>query len=192
MLQLDDVHHCVQAIGHQLKGLKIQCKDVDFTEVVQFCPNLVTLVIQKENPRPTIRVTKLGNRSGRGHLQQLQTLEITNNNFPKDVFNFFMRTATNLLSVKAYHVKDLCLEDVESWTGHLLQLKTLMIFRGPEMRKEAVDEIIQILPKLKCLGNLGNFDIRDPEFLKKITARQVFPRYSISPKKNTTKRPFRP
>ena len=145
---------------------------MDFTEVVINCPNLVTLVIQKENPRETIRTQKLAQKGVRGHhLPHLTTLEITNSYFPKEVFNFFLTSAPNLVTVKAYHVKHLTCEDVEGWEGHLQHLETLILFKAPEMTKEGVDEIIQILPKLRCLGNFGNFDVRTQELLKKMNTR---------------------
>ncbi len=48
---VSDVSACLDCIGRQLKGLKVQCADVDLTEVALFCPELQYLVIQKDVSR---------------------------------------------------------------------------------------------------------------------------------------------
>ena len=47
---VDDVAACLELIGKQLKGLKIQCGGFDIMDVAINCPNLVSLIIQKECP----------------------------------------------------------------------------------------------------------------------------------------------
>ncbi len=44
----EDVSGCLRLLGQQLKGLKIQCSGLDLTDIFARCPNLVSLVIQKE------------------------------------------------------------------------------------------------------------------------------------------------
>ena len=39
------------------------------------------------------------------------------------------------------------------------------------MSKEGVDEMIALLPSLKFLGNLGNFELKVNEVMKKIAIR---------------------
>ena len=50
----EDVPNCLKVIGHQLKGLKIQCMGFDLTNVAIFCPNLESLIIQKEKPNVNV------------------------------------------------------------------------------------------------------------------------------------------
>ena len=58
------------------------------------------------------------------------------------------------------------------WEGSLRRLETLVIFRGPELNREAVEALMDQLPRLRVLGDLSSFDIRRPQNdLKRIYAR---------------------
>ena len=41
-----------QEVGSQLRGLKIQCNGFDLSDIAVLCPNLKSLIIQKEAPNP--------------------------------------------------------------------------------------------------------------------------------------------
>ena len=41
-----------QEVGSQLRGLKIQCSGFDLSDIAVLCPNLKSLIIQKEAPNP--------------------------------------------------------------------------------------------------------------------------------------------
>ena len=62
--------------------------------------------------------------------------------------------------MKVLNVPGLKKEDVECWQNALAHLETLIIFRGPELSREAVELMLDSLPKLRELGDLSSFDIR--------------------------------
>ena len=46
------MHLPSQEVGSQLRGLKIQCSGFDLSDIAVLCPNLKSLIIQKEAPNP--------------------------------------------------------------------------------------------------------------------------------------------
>ncbi len=169
---VEDVAKCLQLIGTQLKGLKIQCSNFDFTDIVRFCPNLSSLIIQKEVPLSAVSTSRTCLANGEPVLTQLRHVEISCASFPRSVFNFIMKEAADLRSMKVLQVSGLKLEDVRRWEGSLRRLETLVIFRGPELNREAVEALMDQLPRLRVLGDLSSFDIRRPQNdLKRIYAR---------------------
>lgn len=114
---LDDVPNCLEIIGRQLKGLKIQCSGFDITDIAIFCPNLESLIIQKEVPLGTVnwsRIEKFG-RTSKMIFANLKHIEITCCSFHKSSFTFIVKHAVNILSIKIYSLPSLKREDVESW-----------------------------------------------------------------------------
>ena len=114
---LDDVPNCLEIIGRQLKGLKIQCCGFDLTDIAIFCPNLESLIIQKEVPLGTVnwsRIEKYG-RTSKMIFMNLKHVEITCNSFHKNSFTFIVKHALNILSIKLYSLPSLKREDIEVW-----------------------------------------------------------------------------
>ena len=100
----EDVPQCLEVIGRQLKGLKIQCSGFDVTDIAIHCPNLESLIIQKESPQGTIqtnRIQKLG-LSSKVLFSCLKHLEVTSMSFPTNCFTFIAKVALNLRTVKIF------------------------------------------------------------------------------------------
>lgn len=72
--------------------------------------------------------------------------------------------------MKVLNVPGLKKEDVESWQNALVSLETLIIFRGPELSREAVELMLDSLPNLRVLGDLSSFDMRSTD-VKRIQSR---------------------
>ena len=51
-IMVENIVHCLEEVGSQLKGLKIQCSGFDLSDIAVLCPNLKSLIIQKEAPNP--------------------------------------------------------------------------------------------------------------------------------------------
>jgi hypothetical protein len=114
---LDDVPNCLEIIGRQLKGLKIQCSGFDLTDIAIFCPNLESLIIQKEVPLGTVnwsRIEKYG-RTSKMIFANLKHMEITCCSFHKTSFTFIVKHAVNMLSIKIFSLPSLKREDIDSW-----------------------------------------------------------------------------
>ena len=114
---LDDVPNCLEIIGGQLKGLKIQCSGFDLTDIAIFCPKLESLIIQKEVPLGTVnwsRIEKYG-RTSKMLFSNLKHMEITCCSLHKSSFTFIVKHAINILSIKIYSLPSLKREDIESW-----------------------------------------------------------------------------
>ena len=114
---LDDVPNCLEIIGRQLKGLKIQCCGFDLTDIAIFCPNLESLIIQKEVPLGTVnwsRIEKYG-RTSKMIFMNLKHVEITCASFHKSSLTFIVKHALNILSIKLYSLPSLKREDIEVW-----------------------------------------------------------------------------
>ena len=148
---VDDVSACLELIGRQLKGLKIQCTGFDIMEIGEFCPNLVSLIIQKECPYTSMKTQR--NKDNFVLFPRLLHLEITAS-FPKVCFSLIMKNAPNLKSAKVFELPGLRKDNLMEWIGHVQNLETLIIFRAPELGKEAVDLIMEACPKLTKLGDL--------------------------------------
>lgn len=166
---VDDVAACLELIGKQLKGLKIQCGGFDIMDVAVNCPNLVSLIIQKECP--FINVSSKHDRIGNKILfPMLQHLEITCS-FPKSCFGLIVAQAPGLKSVKIFEMPGLRKENFEEWCCHLQNLETLIIFRAPEINKDAIEVILDSCPNLQRLGDFHSFDMRRPSDVKKLQQR---------------------
>ena len=93
---VEDVSSCLALIGRQLKGLKIQCAGFDLTDIVSECPNLMSLIIQKEVPVSGVNASRTALGNGEEVLTKLKHVEISCPSFPKGCFNFLMKNAANL------------------------------------------------------------------------------------------------
>ena len=78
----------------------------------------------------------------------LRHLEITCS-FPKSCFGLIISQAPGLKSIKIFEMPGLRRENFEEWCAHLQNLETLIIFRAPEMNKEAVEVILDSCPNLR-------------------------------------------
>ncbi|XP_040582952.1 uncharacterized protein [Lepeophtheirus salmonis] len=87
---VDDVNACFNVIGHQLKGLKIQCRGIDLGDIALQCQNLIYLIIQNENP--VVSNTKLREISSDSiktcYFPRLKELEISCSGFSKHCLGF--------------------------------------------------------------------------------------------------------
>merc|ERR1712029_757076 len=70
------------------------------------------------------------------------------------------RNAPALKSVKVFELPGLRKESLIEWIGHMQNLETLIIFRAPELGKEAIDLILDSCPKLEKFGDFHSFDRR--------------------------------
>ena len=87
----EDVPNCLKVIGHQLKGLKIQCMGFDLTNVAIYCPNLESLIIQKEKPTSQVDVSRVKGMPSTSLLASLKHLEVTCQDFPVTCFTFIAK-----------------------------------------------------------------------------------------------------
>lgn len=166
-----DISGCLEIIGKQLKGLKIQCSGFDLTDVAIYCPNLLSMIIQKEVPLSTISASRAPTSSFKmfGHLRHL---EVTSSSFSKACFNYIMRHAKDLRSIKVLHVPGLRRQDIDSWClGPDSKLETLIIFKAPELNREAVEILLDTLPNLKVFGDIHSFDLVRPSDVKRLLAK---------------------
>ena len=49
---VENITACLEEVGTQLRGLKIQCNGFDLSDIASLCPGLKSLIIQKEAPNP--------------------------------------------------------------------------------------------------------------------------------------------
>ena len=87
----EDVPNCLKVIGPQLKGLKIQCAGFDLTNVAIYCPNLESLIIQKEKPANTVDLSRIKGMPSTSLMNKLKHLEVTCNDFPVTCFTFIAK-----------------------------------------------------------------------------------------------------
>jgi hypothetical protein len=170
---VDDVAACLELVGKQLRGLKIQCSGFDMMDVAVNCPNLVSLIIQKECPFSNMSSRTRQDRIGSHKIlfPRLQHLEITCPSFPKACFGLIVSHAPYLKSVKVFDMPGLRRENFEEWANHLQHLETLIVFRAPEINKEAIDVILDSFPSLQRLGDFHSFDLRRPHDMKRLHNR---------------------
>ena len=62
---VENIVHCLEEVGGQLRGLKIQCSGFDLSDIAVLCPHLKSLIIQKEAPNPGKINTNPGARAAR-------------------------------------------------------------------------------------------------------------------------------
>ena len=116
---VDDVAACLELIGKQLKGLKIQCGGFDIMDVAVNCPNLVSLIIQKECPFLNISTKARHERlTNKILFPSLKHLEITCS-FPKSCFGLIISHAPFLKSIKIFEMPGR--EDVTNALGDIAE-----------------------------------------------------------------------
>jgi len=54
------------------------------------------------------------------------------------------------------------------WSGDLLNLETLIIYKAPELTREAVENVLEHYPNLQKFGDFRSFDFRRPQDMKKL------------------------
>jgi len=57
-IMVENIVHCLEEVGGQLRGLKIQCNGFDLSDIAVLCPHLKSLIVQKEAPNPGYNDTK--------------------------------------------------------------------------------------------------------------------------------------
>ena len=98
----------------------------------------------------------------------LQHLEVTCQSFPKSCFSLIASHAPCLKSIKVYDIPGLRQNDLVEWAGDLLNLETLIIYKAPELTREAVENILEHYPNLQRFGDFRSFDFRRPQDMKKL------------------------
>lgn len=58
--------------------------------------------------------------------------------------------------------------DLVEWSGDLLNLETLIIYKAPELTREAVENVLEHYPNLQKFGDFRSFDFRRPQDMKKL------------------------
>ena len=106
----DDVTSCLDIVGKQLKGLKIQCSGFDLADIAVNCTNLASLVVQREVPLPTMSTRKLSRATK--FFPNLAHVEVSGS-LPKNCFSFIVKNATQLKTIKVFHVPGLKREDFD-------------------------------------------------------------------------------
>lgn len=114
-IMVENIVHCLEEVGSQLKGLKIQCSGFDLSDIAVLCPNLKSLIIQKEAPNPgggyINNFFKSNNAFSRSVINPvrssktrlfagLEHVEVSCPQFSKHCFGFILKNAVNLVSIK--------------------------------------------------------------------------------------------
>jgi len=145
-------------VGAQLRGLKIRCCGFDLSDIAVLCPNLKSLIIQKEAPNPVVNSV----RSSKTRLfGQLEHVEVSCQQFSKQCFGFILKNAVNLVSIKVLHVPKLNRSDFESWlcTNPLPKLESMIIFKAHELTLDTVTWILSELDSIIELGDLHSMEL---------------------------------
>eukprot|EP00092_Neocalanus_flemingeri_P017674 GFUD01019118.1.p1 GENE.GFUD01019118.1~~GFUD01019118.1.p1 ORF type:complete len:725 (+),score=167.19 GFUD01019118.1:75-2177(+) len=156
-IMVENIVHCLEEVGGQLRGLKIQCSGFDLSDIAVLCPHLKSLIIQKEAPNPVINPV----RSSKTRLfAQLEHVEVSCPQFSKNCFGFILKNAVKLVSIKVLHVPKLSRVDFESWlcTNPLQRLESLIIFKAPEL---SLDTIMWLLEEMESITELGDLHAMD-------------------------------
>jgi len=156
-IMVENIVSCLEEVGGQLRGLKIQCNGFDLSDIAVLCPHLRSLIIQKEAPNPVINPV----RSAKTRLfGQLEHVEVSCPQFSKNCFGFILKNAIKLVSIKVLHIPKLTRADFESWLciNPLPRLESLIIFKAPEL---SLDIILWLLEELESITELGDLHAMD-------------------------------
>ena len=159
-IMVENIVHCLEEVGGQLKGLKIQCSGFDLSDIAVLCPLLRSLIIQKESPNTVINPLRTSKSRLFG---QLEHVEVSCPQFSKTCLGFILKNAVKLVSIKVLHIPKLTRNDFESWlcTNPLKRLESLVIFKAPEL---TLDTIMWLLEELEAITELG--DLQSMDFAK--------------------------
>merc|ERR1712059_223944 len=152
-IMVENIVNCLEEVGGQLRGLKIQCSGFDLSDIAVLCPHLRSLIIQKEAPNPVINPV----RSTKTRLfSQLEHVEVSCPQFSKNCFGFILKNAIKLVSIKVLHVPKLNRSDFESWlcSNPLPRLESLIIFKAPEL---SLDTLLWLLEELDSITEVRDF-----------------------------------
>lgn len=84
---------------------------------------------------------------------------------------FAAKHAPKLKSVKIFEIPGLRRENLEEWSNTLQNLETLIIYKAPELDREAVELILEYFPNLQKFGDFRSFEFRRPQDMKRIQQR---------------------
>lgn len=156
-IMVENIVHCLEEVGGQLRGLKIQCSGFDLSDIAVLCPHLKSLIIQKEAPNPVINPVRSSKTRLFAHLEHV---EVSCPQFSKNCFGFILKNAVKLVSIKVLHVPKLSRVDFESWlcTNPLQRLESLIIFKAPEL---SLDTIMWLLEEMESITELGDLHAMD-------------------------------
>jgi len=157
-IMVENIVHCLEEVGSQLRGLKIQCSGFDLSDIAVLCPNLKSLIIQKEAPNPVINPVRSSKTRLFAHLEHV---EVSCPQFSKHCFGFILKNAINLVSIKVLHVPKLTRTDFESWlcTNPLQKMESLIIFKAPELNLDTVLWLLEELESITELGDLHSMEL---------------------------------
>jgi len=165
---VESVISCLEVVGPQIKGLKLQCTDLNLPDIAALCPQIQSLIIQKESPNPTIKIS----RECRGEmLTKLEHLEVASPHFSKACMEFILKHALRIITIKILCIPKLLRQDLEGWfaSNPLNYLKSLLILKGPSMTMESTLGILKELPSIVEIGisdlNVGDV-VKSVEFKK--------------------------
>lgn len=166
---VDNIVACLEEVGGQLKGLKIQCCGFDLGDIAVLCPKLKSLIIQKEAPNSVINASRAG-KSNR-LFGQLEHVEVSCPQLSRHCLSFIMKNATRLVTIKVLHVPKLCRGDMESWlnVNSFKFLQSFIVFKAPDISLEAVFWLLEELPAITEFGDLHSMEFaRQPGDLRKL------------------------
>jgi len=168
---VESVISCLEVVGLQIKGLKLQCTGLNLPDIAVLCPKIQSLIIQKESPNAVIKCNA-GSGSKVDLFGQLVHLEVSSPQFSKPCMEFVLSNALRLESIKILHIPKLLRTDLETWfaTKPLNHLHTLIIFKGPSMTLESTLSVLGELPSLTEIGisDLNLSDAAKSADLKKL------------------------
>jgi len=160
---VDSVIACLEIVGLQIRGLKLQCTDLNLPDIASLCPNLNSLIIQKESPNAVIKMTRP--TPSYKMFSKLEHLEVASPQFSKACMEFILTHSVNIVTIKILCIPKLSLYDLENWfaNNHLQHLKSIVIFKGPALNLETT---ITILTELPAITEIGISDLNSPDAFK--------------------------
>jgi len=165
---VESVISCLEVVGPQIKGLKLQCTDLNLPDIAALCPQLQSLIIQKESPNQVIKIT----RGGSDMFSKLQHLEVASSTFSKSCMEFVLTQAVRIVSIKVLCVPKLTRQDLEDWFSNnpLNNLKSLIILRGPNM---TLDSSLNVMKELPAITEIGISDLNLVDVAKSIEFKKL-------------------
>eukprot|EP00088_Acartia_fossae_P006006 TRINITY_DN12736_c0_g1_i3.p1 TRINITY_DN12736_c0_g1~~TRINITY_DN12736_c0_g1_i3.p1 ORF type:complete len:683 (+),score=146.77 TRINITY_DN12736_c0_g1_i3:113-2161(+) len=165
---VESVISCLEVVGGQIKGLKLQCTDLNLPDIAELCPQLQSLILQKESPNQVIKYRGGG---GQNVLSKLEHLEVASPHFSKACMEFVLTHAVKIVTIKILCIPKLMRSDLDTWFSNnpLNHLKSLIILKGPSMTLESTLYILKELPAITEIGisdlNIGDVS-KSVEFKK--------------------------
>jgi len=166
---VESVLSCLDVVGSQIEGLKLQCAGLSLQDIAILCPKLKSLIIQKESPNPLIKSSRPIRSDMFGCLQHL---EVSSPHFSKQCMEFLLSHASKICTIKVFNIPKLMRQDLDAWFSNkaLPFLRCLIIFKGPSMTMESTLWMLKELPSLRYIGinDLNSTDAPKSQEFKKL------------------------